>query len=85
MAGLIISLPARKKLSREANDCMGQAFDQAWRSVRSAALQDPSLARARMAGAILALAESGEHDPDLMAAGALEAVLHRDSLQARPR
>jgi hypothetical protein len=85
MSGATISFPARRKLSREADDCMGLAFDKAWRSVRSDALQDPSLARARMAAAILALAESGEHDPDLMAAGALDAVLRRDSYEARPR
>jgi hypothetical protein len=85
MTGATISFPARKRLPREADDCMGLAFDKAWRSVGSAVWEDPSLARARMAAAILALAESGEHDPDLMAAGALDAVLRRDSHHARPR
>jgi hypothetical protein len=78
MTSAAISFPARKRLPREADDPMGLAFDKAWRSVRSAAFKDPSLARARMAAAILALAENGEHDPDLMAAGALDAVLCRD-------
>jgi hypothetical protein len=77
MTGVVIPFPKRN-LTPAAKDAMVMAFDKAWRAVRSAGptvLDDPSLARSRIAAAILAMAERGEADADRMMIGALDAVL----------
>jgi len=78
MAATIIPFPTRPRLTPAVNEAMATALDTAWQSVRSAGpavVDDPSLVRARMAAAILALAESGESHPERLLVGALDAVM----------